>query len=548
MKQTAQTKPLNHLIAWSIILALSGLVTVYLLDRIEVDFNLSQATGGTCAAHNLDKFRTCMGMVASGEADNVELLNLITCSGADTCNFSLNNISRPVKIYGAPNSGAGFRRVDSYTYSIFNVSNSNGVSISNLLFDEVAGNACPENCGSTISVWDSSVITLADLTILSSKVMGVAVSKTQKIAVRNSVIHNAAVFGMWFSNDLSALSSEVAIENNLFKDNKSNAILFAASSPATSPSVIRNNTFLHNHRDVIFFVCGSGTDPCSGGQLLIEQGTRNLRIENNVIKDGKIDAYDARGYHASGIEFTNHNAHDVVMAGNDIHGNTGTGIVANLGITDISNISITGNKLYANGNNIDFPGAEISGNCFTANCLTLLSGAIYADPNPCALSSAQSLCSSQIIWSSNDAADAKVLAGDEKALFSTNTSDLQTASWIGEQGAVFYLYAGDSLLDSVFVRGLDPSKVASPPPPAATGNISASPTPCKFFKGQKKCASTISWSTSNAVNPQVRYGGTVFATGASGSKDAAFITASGITFNLYSGSTLLGSVSVKGVK
>lgn len=416
-----------------------------------------------CLAGNVGALRACFNKVQNSEADNIEITGLIICSGVNACNFSLSGTIRPVSIFGTSNSGAGFRRIDSYNYPILNITNPSGLTLKDLVFDESSSGICSSNCNSTISISGGSNIVLDNLTITYSKAMGVAVSKSNKVTIRNSVINNAAIFGVWLNNDLANLSSEVVVENNLFKDNKSNAILFSATAPVTNPNLIRGNTFIHNHRDAIFFVCGfDGKSPCAGGQLLIEQGTQNLRIESNIIKDGKIDAYDAQGYYASGIEFTNHNVHNVVMLGNDIHNNTGTGIVANASLTDVDGISISGNKLYSNGADINFPGAAISGNCFVQDCQLLLSGAIYAEPNPCALSSVSSTCNSLITWATNDTTDVKVLVGDEKALFSINANGNQNASWITNTGGVFYLYSGATLLDSVFVKGVVSADTTSP--------------------------------------------------------------------------------------
>jgi len=438
------------------LLRLSAVVIVFTLFNLPYPINAQKNVGNiyTCSADDLYSLNDCSYKIANGQADNIEITNLITCSsGVNSCNFAVKNIIRPVRIYGRNGSGAGFVRLD-FTGALLSIDNSTGVTISDLSFIDSPYLSCGSKCSSPIAISNSKNIIVDHITILNPKVMGIEVSKTNGITIKNSIINNAAIFGIWFNSDLAGkLSASVNIENNLFKDNSANAIHFSGVGTTISPSVIKNNTFIHNHRDAVFKACGvSGTDPCSGGQLSIEPGTNNLVIQGNVIKDGKMDAYDSLGYYTSGIEFTNYNVNNVMITQNDIHNNRGTGIIVNSNPANISNVSIINNKLYNNGVDIIFPGAKISGNCFSAACMTMLSGKIYADPNPCLLTISGGQCTSAIIWTTNDATNTSVKVGGNT--FSINPSGAQNASWIPESQVRFDLYSGSTLLDSVNVRGL----------------------------------------------------------------------------------------------
>ena len=91
------------------------------------------------------------------------------------------------------------------------------------------------------------------------------------------------------------------------------------------------------------------------------------------------------------------------------------------------------------------------------------------------------------------------------------------------------------------------------PPPAATGNISADPSPCTIPAGGTRCTTEVTWSTQHATQACIylKTSQTKFACGTSGTKEAPWITPQGRTLELRNGNTysgdLLASVFVKGV-
>jgi parallel beta-helix repeat protein len=121
--------------------------------------------------------------------------------------------ARPVTIYGQP--GAGFMRSGSYTFPIIDVSRSSDVIVANIRFDEDSSVPCdsvaqPGQCQSTIRTFDASNITIDNVTILHSKRMGVELRGSSNITIRNSVIEDSGIFGVWSG---TSSTSNLLVEN-----------------------------------------------------------------------------------------------------------------------------------------------------------------------------------------------------------------------------------------------------------------------------------------------------------------------------------------------
>lgn len=86
--------------------------------------------------------------------------------------------------------------------------------------------------------------------------------------------------------------------------------------------------------------------------------------------------------------------------------------------------------------------------------------------------------------------------------------------------------------------------------PIPTATITASPNPC-ILNSTGTCTSKISWTSENAPNLRIKHkeAGIWVGEGANGSFNATnWITASGVTFEAYSGNNLLTSLVVTGTK
>jgi hypothetical protein len=159
---------------------------------------------------------------------------------------------------------------------------------------------------------------------------------------------------------------------------------------------------------------------------------------------------------------------------------------------------------------------------------------IFASPNPCALT-AQGLCSSTITWTGNGANEVNIrLKENPNASFANGAYGSKEAPWITATGYTFELYSGNTLLTSVFVKGIPENKLV------------ATPNPCALDT-QGLCSSTIAWSATSYQNVSVKVNGLLFAQGPAGISQAPWIPRDGAKFELYSGTTLIDSLTVYGV-
>jgi parallel beta-helix repeat protein len=324
-------------------------------------------SGSTCDVSDVSTLGSCVAAVRSGATTNVRFTAMVNCSGNGTCLVDLTNVHGPITFFGAAGITAGFLRTDSYSYPMLNLSGASDLTLANLTFDEGPDDpACTPYqvngsytypCQSTISIDHASNITLEQVSILHSKDHAIAFSATQGIAIEDSLIQDAGVFGIWSGSDQSSTSNNVSITNNLIQDVKSNGIFLSFTQNTT----IRGNTFKHNHHVALFNDCNG---LCPGGQIDMLNNS-SLRIYSNEIRDGQIDLNNATGQ-TDGIEIANQNT-DVIIMNNEITNNLGAGIAPDPGTTG-SNFRITGNKIYNNGTNLSpltGTGIQESGDCFT---------------------------------------------------------------------------------------------------------------------------------------------------------------------------------------
>ncbi len=152
------------------------------------------------------------------------------------------------------------------------------------------------------------------------------------------------------------------------------------------------------------------------------------------------------------------------------------------------------------------------------------SGTLEGSPNPCAIPSGGTTCSSTVSWSTQNVTTATVTvqdaAGGGETAFSTGASGSQAASiQAPPHKYTFRLYdtsSGTAYLIAVTVVQAEGS-----------GTFSASPNPCAIPQGSTTCSTTISWTTQNVTSGQVTVqdlaggGEAAFATGASGSQLAS---------------------------
>jgi hypothetical protein len=323
-------------------------------------------SGSTCDVSDVSTLNSCVAAVLNGTTTNVRFTATVNCSGNDTCLVDLNNVHGPITFFGEPGVSAGFLRTDAYTYSILNLNGASDITFANLTFDDGPPDpACAPYqmngseiypCSPTVYIANSSNIMFEQVSVLNSKMNGIAFTATQGITIQDSQIDGAGVFGIW--TDLgSTVSSDISITNNLIQNVKSNAIFLSRAQNTT----IHGNTLKHNQYVAVFDTCGGG---CAGGQIDMLNNT-SLLIYSNQIIDGQIDLNNATGQ-TGGIEIAYQNA-DVTITNNEIANNLGNGIGPDPGATG-TNFVISGNKIYNNGVNVELSGStgiQEAGDCFT---------------------------------------------------------------------------------------------------------------------------------------------------------------------------------------
>jgi hypothetical protein len=365
--------------------------------RSEGSFDAPQGcpepTTRICVVHDPASYMACLGKVNGGTIDEIQIEGTISCALPGECVGRIEGIDRPIRLVAAT-EGAGFRRTGGWDGPIFAaISASGGVTISGLSFDEGKDLPCSGTCYSTLGFFSVTGVTLEDIEVKWSKDMGIQLWNSSRVRLRDSRLHDTAKFGIWIYEETGLVSRDVRIENNTFDEIRSNAIYGALAGTEDAPSVISGNQFIHNHRMAVFSTCGAGgNEPCEGGQLDIVHNTDHLVIENNVIRDGKIDAHPGLG--ASGIEFDFGGFGHVLIRHNDIHTHTGWGIYVNEPRGTIGPVTIENNRLYANTYcGVYFPDATTSDNCLQSSCAFVPpTGVITAAPNPCTLGSGR-VCS-----------------------------------------------------------------------------------------------------------------------------------------------------------
>src|SRR5579859_2093611 len=211
--------------------------------------------GPTCDVSDVSTLTSCVAAVRNGTTTNVRFTGMVPCSGNGTCLVDLSNVHGPVTFFGQPGVSSGFLRSDTYSYSILNLNGASDITFANLNFDEgLPDPACPFDfsaCQPTIFVLNSSNILFEQVTVVHSKQNGIAFTATQGITIQDSLIQDAAEFGIWSGSDRSSISSDVSITNNLIQDVQSNGIFLSFTQNAT----IQGNTLKHNHHVALFDVC-----------------------------------------------------------------------------------------------------------------------------------------------------------------------------------------------------------------------------------------------------------------------------------------------------
>lgn len=407
------------------------------------------ASGSTCLADSAAAMQACVNALHAGTADTIEITASFECpSTPGTCSYRLHGIgsaNRPIVIHGTTPTTTIHRNP---AERLFRIEDSENVSIRNLrILDRAKRPHDYQDCefqrpDTAVFVIDrdtSSGVGISDSIYLDRLIVDtgepdiVQIGRASNVNITRSSFSGSGFFGIWTANYLP--KSALRIIDNTFHNIGSNAILLSATENAW----ISGNDFRNNHRLNPF--CLPNGQHTGGGQLLIEQGTRDVTIQSNMIEGGATTG-------VSGIEFADGSAdaiRGIVIRHNHIHGHTGYGVVLNTATTPngVSDVDIYDNALYANvlGQiRVDGHGdVDFHSNYYTQNLSASPRASFTGTPKTCALNGAAT-CTITVQWNTLLAPGIQVLV-DSSGLFSTNPSGAQAAPWITANGGAFEVFS-----------------------------------------------------------------------------------------------------------
>lgn len=449
-------------------LLLSFFISV--ISQFLCDFTYAEST---CYASSSETLNNCIYKIKNDLYDKIEITQSFTCNvnGVD-CNFLIQGITKPVELYGTVKSITIKRNPN---VILFKIEESANITIKNLTISDnlsetekevrlsVFTQPCPQaneyishdfpiftigknvvtGFGSSDSIHINNIV--ADT--VAPNIM--ELDRVNNILITNSEFSGAGHFGIWTSNNDS--KHYIRIFDNKFHDIGANAIILAKSDLVE----ISGNTFSNNHKLNPFCYLSSHT---GGGQLDIEQGSTNVKIQSNVIERGGNTA-------VCGIEFSD-GSKDLIkninVYANRIYGNPSGGIIFNARESSndgVQMVSIQENAFYEN----KFPNVQINGhrdisinsNYYSKDFSQSPRANFIGTPNTCNLNGL-STCNVNIIWSSLGLSKPNIIV-DGVGLFSINPSGNQAASWIGSSGSVFEIF-GDNLymepVARIYIKGI----------------------------------------------------------------------------------------------
>ncbi len=316
-----------------------------------------------CEAYDPATFQGCLDEVARTGLPPIKITKPIICHSSAECSFKVGRAPEGFLIFSVLPENKIIRRGD-FSYSLLTIENTYKVTLNNLVFEDQSEQGCPiaTVCPPLIAVKNSADILVDRVIFAKTTGPSLSVTDSRAVSVINSNFGNSFKTGLEIAS--SGLTQGLKIENNIFESNAGSALVFQAKS--VSEASILNNQFFNNHSKGAYADC---TFPCTGAQIKISEPTSNLRFANNKVSGGLNTILDSLGLYASGIEVGGRNISRIALYCNEINSNRGSGIVQSGPFQNISGISISENKIWGNGLNLNIPTATTDeNNCFTKEC------------------------------------------------------------------------------------------------------------------------------------------------------------------------------------
>jgi len=318
-----------------------------------------------CRASDPASLKKCIEEVKTTRVPLVKITAPIICISPQECNFELKGIQTDTTFFAAKTEFKIIRKGD-FSYPLFTVENTSGIRFYEITFEDQGEGACPPGtlCPALLSVKSSSQIQIDRSDFINIHGNAVSVADSRNITIANSTFTDGFKTGIEVTSTLP--TENIKIEDNTFEDNAGSAILFQAVSLSDRQSSITANTFSNNHSKGAYLNC---TYPCTGSQVRISGPTANLQFTQNKVVGGIDTVFDTLGLYSSGVEIGNTSLSNITFFCNEISGNRGSGIVQAAPFRDIIAVSISENKVWGNGLNLNAPTANVSeDNCYTQEC------------------------------------------------------------------------------------------------------------------------------------------------------------------------------------
>lgn len=420
---------------------------------------------GVCYASSEATLSTCVAGLHSGANDKIEVTNNIDCAVTGSgCSYLLRGIgsaARSIEIYGTNSNVTIYRNP---SVKLFQIENSTNVIIRNLrIFERNKRVHNYQSCSyqrtdsapitidrdTHAGVGKSDSIFLNTLTIDTGEPDIIQIGRADNVNIVSSSFTGSGHFGIWMANWLP--KTTVRVFDNVFSNIGANAILISNVTNAW----VSGNTFYGNHATNPF--CMPNGNHTGGGQVVVEQGVKNLVLQSNHIHDGGNAA-------VNGIEFADGSAapiENVTIDANYIYNNPNGGIVLNTATpaNGVTGVTIKENALYGNGaRQVKVNGhkdVDIFDNYYTQNLSISPRANFSGTAKTCNLNSSGT-CAITINWQTQSAPNTQVIVG-ETGLFSVNPSGSQTVSWITAPGGAFEVFSsatGTEPIARIYVKGL----------------------------------------------------------------------------------------------
>lgn len=319
----------------------------------------SHSASTKCSAKDSETWKSCLSKISDGSIDTIEVTGQINCPDS-SCSLQVQN-KKTFSILGLSNAkfyrSAGFDKALLSFYQVENVviSNIDFFDIENVAYKAKAGDQeinklclaySGQKCEPIVSIQSATQVEIRKSKFLNGKIFGITLVNNDKVFMSDSIIQGSWWFGIWGnSNRLLEFS------NNQFLNNRSNAFLM--SFEKSEKTLIKNNYFSGNHHATAFHTCGTGSDPCPGGQIDLVEQVNNVEIANNTFVNGRLSLEfpeDTNHNWISAIEFEPHdkNISNVKIHNNTISNNSGSEFYLNLPTGDQNRQLLNGFSFYSN--------------------------------------------------------------------------------------------------------------------------------------------------------------------------------------------------------